>query len=347
MPQRITLEETLRERSQTAPGREIAATILGLAKAAVELGDLVAHGRLAGNLAASSGRETGGGDSQKRLDKIADDSFIRCFRELPVACVASEEDDELVILDQSAPLALAIDPLDGSSNIDTNVSIGTIFSILPAKPADSSSPVDAFLQPGSSQLAAGFVVYGPQTTLVLAFGHLEIFVLDRAAGQFVRVAVAPTIAREANEYAINASNYRHWNEAVRGYVDDCVRGADGPLHKDFNMRWIASVVAEAYRILARGGVYLYPADRRKGYEQGRLRLVYEANPLAYVIELAGGAATDGVHRILDLRPQSLHQRTPLVFGAVEEVQRVADYYTRYNYSAERSPLFAPPGLLHA
>lgn len=347
MADRVTLNETLQHQTTGPADAEIAATILALAEGMIALGELVARGQLDGDMAASTGLGNAGGDSQKRLDCIADKMLTAALRSAPVAYVASEENDEPLVLDRGSPLAVAIDPLDGSSNIDTNVSIGTIFSILPAHPERFAEPADAFLQPGSTQLAAGFAVYGPQTTLVLARSSVDIFTLDRNIGEFVRAARAPAIARATSEYAINASNHRHWNEAVRGYIEDCARGADGPRCKDFNMRWIASVVAETYRILARGGIYLYPADGRKGYETGRLRLVYEANPLAYVIERAGGAATDGVHRILDLRPSALHQRTPLVFGAAEEVQRVSDYHTKLNCSAERSPLFAPRGLLHA
>jgi fructose-1,6-bisphosphatase I len=249
-------------------------------------------------------------------------------------------------LDNLKPLAVAIDPLDGSSNIDTNVSIGTIFSVLSAHPRGPSGPIDAFLQPGSAQLAAGFVIYGPQTALVLALAGVEVFILDQTTAEFVRVIDSPTIARQANEYAINASNYRYWSAPIRNYIDDCLRGEEGPLSKNFNMRWIASLVAEAYRILVRGGVFLYPGDRRKGYDAGRLRLVYEANPIAFIIEHAGGVATNGTQRLLDLRPSSVHQRTPLIFGAADEVDRVACYHSN-NFSTRQSPLFSPATFLSA
>jgi fructose-1,6-bisphosphatase I len=204
----------------------------------------------------------------------------------------------------------------------------------------------AFLRPGTAQLAAGFVVYGPQTALVLTLrAGTHVFTLDRRTNTFVLTRADVRIPAGRREYAINASNYRHWDEPVRAYVDDCIAGADGPRGTDFNMRWIASLVAEAFRILARGGIFLYPSDARPGYERGWLRLVYEANPLALVVEEAGGAATDGENRILEISPTALHQRVPLVFGCRHKVERVAEYYAgRLPSPGERSPLFGRRGL---
>jgi fructose-1,6-bisphosphatase I len=239
---------------------------------------------------------------------------------------------------------VALDPLDGSSNIDTDLPVGTIFSILPM-PAGNGAPGAALLQPGTRQLAAGFVIYGPQTCLVLTLGQgTHILTLERRTSRFVLTHAAVRIPQRRREYAINASNYRHWDAAIRTYVDDCIAGAEGPRGENFNMRWIASLVAEAFRILVRGGIFLYPADRRPGYEHGRLRLVYEAQPIALVIEQAGGAASDGFERILDLTPRQLHQRTPLIFGSSDKVARVERYHAGPPSSSERSPLFVRRGL---
>lgn len=285
------------------------------------------------------------GDQQTRLDVIADGMFLAAARRAPVAFYASEEQPEPVTIDASRSLALAIDPLDGSSNVDLNLSFGTIFSILPAVGADASTPVAAFLQPGDRQLAAGLIIYGPQLTLVLSVGDgAHVFTHSAQEGGFVLFKSSVQIPALATEFAINASNYRHWDESVRLYFDDCVRGVHGPRARDFNMRWLASLVVEAYRILTRGGVFLYPADNRKGYRNGRLRLVYEANPVAFVVEQAGGGASNGVERILSLTPESLHQRVPLIFGSKREVLKLTRYHTDPSAIGERSPLFGTRGL---
>ncbi len=247
-----------------------------------------------------------------------------------------------------APLAVAMDPLDGSSNIDANVSIGTIFSLLPRATAGNGASEAAVLQAGTNQLAAGMVVYGPQTALVLTLGQgTHIFTLERTTSTFVLTRADVRIPVGTREYAINASNYRHWEEPVRAYIDDCIAGAEGPRGENFNMRWIASLVAEAYRIFARGGIFLYPRDARRGYRSGRLRLVYEANPIAFLVEQADGAASDGERRILGIHPRELHERVPLVFGARDKVERVARYHANPHSIGERSPLFARRGLFRA
>jgi fructose-1,6-bisphosphatase I len=242
-------------------------------------------------------------------------------------------------------LVVAIDPLDGCSNIDTAVSGGTIFSILPAA-VKATRPEEHFLRPGREQIAAGFFIYGPQTSLALTFGDgVHIFTLDRDTGVFRLAIPKVSIPQDSAEYAIDASNYRHWGDSVRAYVDDCVTGLEGPLAQDYTMRWVASLVAEAFRILARGGVFLYPADERRGYVAGRHLLIYEANPISFLIEQAGGAATDTEQRILDLRPTELHARTPFVFGSCNVVHRIVRYHTDPQFSAERAPLFTRRGLL--
>lgn len=339
---------------------DVALAVQAVAGAAALLADLVAQGPLAGSPAAVVGGNADG-DTQKELDVRADGLFLDVLRATPsVAVYASEENAAPIRLryGPGASVVVAIDPLDGSSNIDTNLSIGTIFSILPALTASEEAvledaPEDPsagdFLRPGTAQLAAGFVVYGPQTVLVLTLRQgTHAFTLDRRRGTFVLTGPDLKIPHGKREYAINASNYRHWDEPVRAYIDDCVAGADGPRGEDFNMRWNASLVAEAFRILVRGGIFLYPGDSRPGYRNGRLRLVYEGNPLALVVEEAGGAATDGEGRILDRRPGSLHQRVPLVFGCREKVERVADYYAgRLTAKGDRSPLFGRRGLFRA
>jgi fructose-1,6-bisphosphatase I len=321
---------------------EVAATIASIAEATVSIAELVALGPLAGQLAAVVGRNAGG-DEQNDLDVRTNEIIFAALRKAPVAVVGSEEEASPVVLDEHAPLGVALDPLDGSSNVATNVSIGTIFSVLPV--ATSGTLEATLLQPGTEQLAAGFVLYGPQTALVLSVGAgTQFFTLDRRTSAFRLTRPDLQIAQGNGEFAINASNYRHWDEAIRTYVDDCFAGVEGPRRQDFNMRWIASLVAEAFRILAKGGIYLYPRDARPGYQNGRLRLVYEANPIAMLIEQAGGAATDGVNRILEIVPRELHQRVPLVFGSREKVERAARYHTGGLAIGERSPLFGRRGL---
>jgi fructose-1,6-bisphosphatase I len=243
---------------------------------------------------------------------------------------------------------VAIDPLDGSSNIDSNASIGTIFSVLPAPANGNVGDPDAFLQPGSRQLAAGYAIYGPQTALVLTAGDgTHVFTLDHRDGQFRLTGERVRVPAKTREFAINASNHRHWDEPIRIYVDDCLKGSEGPRGEDFNMRWIASMVAEAHRVLARGGVYMYPADLRDGYQHGRLRLIYEANPIAWLIEQADGAASSGTARILDITPSRIHQRVPLIFGSRDEVDRLDRYHLDPYPQGERSPLFGKRGLFRS
>jgi fructose-1,6-bisphosphatase I len=261
-----------------------------------------------------------------------------------VTILASEEIEEPIALDRGADLAVALDPLDGSSNIDANVAVGTIFSVLPAS-SNGSDATACFLQPGHRQRAAGYVIYGPQCAMVLTVGKgTLVFTLDDKADTLRLTGPNVQIPVTTREYAINASNQRHWSPVVRAYIADCLAGREGPRGEDFNMRWIASLVAECHRILSRGGVFLYPGDARRGYEHGRLRLVYEANPIAWLVEQAGGKATNGADRILDIVPGALHQRTPLVFGSSEEVERVARYKREPQLIGQRSPLFGERGL---
>jgi fructose-1,6-bisphosphatase I len=327
--------------------RPVAAAVLALAHAARQIADLVARGPLAGSLDAEIGTNVDG-DVQKELDVRANAFLIAALQATPVAAIASEELDEPLVCDESAPLLVALDPLDGSSNIDTDVSIGTIFSILPALAGAGGEAMHAFCQPGSRQKAAGYVIYGPHCALVLTVRKgTHCFTLERISGEFRLTRSAIQIPASAREYAINASNQRHWSEAIRAYFADCVEGKDGPRGQDFNMRWIASLVAECHRILARGGVFLYPADARKGYQQGRLRLLYEANPIALLIEQAGGKAIDGQSPILEIAGTALHQRTPLIFGSRAEVELIGRYVAGRHSLSERAPLFGLRGLFRA
>jgi fructose-1,6-bisphosphatase I len=340
----LTLSDTLDAWAGADNARQqVAHTVNALAKGAIALAAKIAEGPLGGDFAAtlSSGEA---GEGQKALDVIANELIIGALAEAPVAAVASEENEAPVLLAADGPLLVAIDPLDGSSNIDTDISVGTIFAVF-RRPegANAADPV-AFFQGGRDQLAAGYVIYGPHVALMLTVGAgTWHFALDRA-GTF-RLADAQVSVKEGTpEFAINMSNYHHWDEPVRGYVDDCLAGKTGARERDFNMRWVASMVADAHRIFRRGGIYLYPGDSRKGYHQGRLRLIYEAFPVAFLMEQAGGAAPDGCAAILDLTANALHQRVPFVFGAKDEVGRVARYHLAPAGHGERSPLFARRGL---
>ncbi|NDV86034.1 class 1 fructose-bisphosphatase [Aurantimonas aggregata] len=328
--------------------RQVAETIRQLCAASVKVRNTITNGSASEHLGASRDAMNAGGDVQKELDVVADRLFLDAAKAAGIAYFGSEEQDEAIVIDRDGALALAIDPLDGSSNIETNVSIGTIFSILPVTDAHRGDPKSAFLQPGSRQLAAGFFIYGPQLLLVLSVGNgTHVFIFSSSFGGFVELIGSVSIPERASEFAINASNYRHWEPQIRSYIDDCLAGAEGPRERDFNMRWIGSMVADCYRILVRGGVFLYPGDARKGYAKGRLRHVYEASPVAFCVEHAGGSATDGLHRILDIVPDSLHARTSLVFGGKREVARIARYMADPAELSERSPLFGKRSLFRA
>lgn len=315
--------------------RPVLATLCAVSE---KLAQTIADGELSGDLGAAVGTNLGG-DGQKALDLMADDAYRAALQESGVRWYASEEQDQVVEINPNGDLALAIDPLDGSSNIDVNISVGTIFSIFPAnKEAEAS-----FLRPASEQIAAGYFIYGPQTGLVLTFGAGTLrFVMDSRSRQFLYVGEKTTLPEESSEYAINASNYRHWSRPIRAFIDDCVDGTEGPRGRDFNMRWVASLVAETHRILSRGGVFLYPGDSRPGYERGRLRMVYECAPIAFVIEQAGGQATDGVDPIMGQQASSLHGRTPFVFGSTVKVEKVTTYHDLPQ--DETAALFGKRGL---
>ena len=326
----------------------VSRTIESVAEACIEISALVARGPLAGELGAEQDNNVDG-DPQKVLDLIANDLLIEALHHAPVSCLVSEELEEPCVINEGAPLFVATDPLDGSSNIDTNVSVGTIFSILPSGISEDRSNMDdicRLLQPGTAQLAAGYVIYGPQTALVMTTGEgTMVFTLDPLTSEFRLTSDGVRIPMDTNEFAINSSNSRQWDGHIKAYVDDCLEGVDGPHGTNYNMRWIASLVAECHRIISRGGIFLYPADIRRGYSAGRLRLVYECNPIAYLVEQAGGGATTGIQRVLEIQPNSIHERIPMIFGSKHEVELVEQYYAGLNPYHERPQLFRNRTLL--
>ncbi len=302
-----------------------------VARACKSISHSVNKGAL-GEVLGSAGSENVQGEIQKKLDIIANEVLIEANEwGGHLAAMASEEMDEIYQVPNRYPRGeylLLFDPLDGSSNIDVNVSIGTIFSVL-VKPEGVDVSEQDFLQAGHQQVAAGYCVYGPQTTLVLTVGHgVDMFTLDREQGSFVLTQENVRIPEDTKEFAINMSNMRHWDAPTTRYIEECLQGSEGPRGKDFNMRWIASMVADVHRILTRGGVFMYPWDKREPGKPGKLRLMYEANPMAWLVEQAGGAATNGRQRILDIAPEQLHQRVSVVLGSKNEVDRVTQYYAQ-------------------
>lgn len=305
-----------------------------VSRACKSIGHAVSKGALAGVLG-NQGSENVQGEAQKKLDVISNDILLEAntWGGL-LAAMASEEMDSIHKIPSHYPKGeylLLFDPLDGSSNIDVNVSIGTIFSILKA-PQDivgREATEDDFLQPGCQQVAAGYALYGPQTLLVLTIGHgVVAFTLDRELGSWVLTQENIRIPEDTKEFSINMSNMRHWDEPVRRYIEDCLAGETGPRGKNFNMRWVASMVAEVHRILQRGGIFLYPWDKREPNKPGKLRLMYEANPMSMLVEQAGGAAVDTVNRILEIQPTQIHQRVSVILGSKNEVETVKTYFNK-------------------
>jgi fructose-1,6-bisphosphatase I len=279
----------------------------------------------------SAGTENVQGEVQKKLDIISNEVLIEANEwGGHLAAMASEEMDSIHVVPHRYPQGeylLLMDPLDGSSNIDVNVSIGTIFSVLRKVGHSRGVSEEDFLQPGKHQAAAGYCVYGPQTTLALTVGDgVAMFTLDREQGSWVLTHDNVAIPDDTKEFAINMSNQRHWAVPVQRYIGECLEGKDGPRGKDFNMRWVGSMVADVHRLLSRGGVFLYPWDRREPDKPGKLRLMYEANPMAFLVEQAGGMASDGRARIMDVVPKTLHERTSVILGSKNEVQRATDYH---------------------
>jgi fructose-1,6-bisphosphatase I len=316
-----------REHGMSADLRLLLETV---ARACKAISHAVGKGAL-GDVLDSVGTINVQGEAQKKLDVLSNQILIEatCWGGY-LAGMASEEMDGPLGIPVAYPRGrylLLFDPLDGSSNIEVNVSIGTIFSVLSC-PRDVEDPNEqCFLQRGSSQVCAGYTVYGPQTLMVLTVGHgVVVFTLDRDTGSFLLTRENMRVPEQTAEFAINMSNLRHWDAPVRRYIDELIAGKTGPLGKDYNLRWVASMVSDVHRIMTRGGIFMYPRDARDPGKPGRLRLMYEANPMAYLVEQAGGAATNGHQRMLDIDPKQLHERVAVFLGSKEEVERVTAYH---------------------
>jgi fructose-1,6-bisphosphatase I len=329
-----TLTQFIIEEQRRIPGAtgDFTSLLNDVVTACKKIACAVTRGGLIGILG-SAESENVQGETQKKLDIISNDVMVNSLEWTGhLAGMASEEMDDPLSIPAMYPRGkylILFDPLDGSSNIDVNVSVGTIFSILRAPEGCENPTVEDYLQPGTRQICAGYAVYGPATMLVLTSGHgVNGFTLDRSIGEFILSHPDMTIPADTREFAINMSNQRHWEAPVRRYVDECIQGKEGARGADFNMRWVASMVAEVHRILTRGGIFMYPIDEKlkaKGQE-GKLRLMYEANPMGFIVEQAGGACSTGRERIMELKPTGLHQRVPVILGSRNEVERVVDYH---------------------
>ncbi|MQX37282.1 class 1 fructose-bisphosphatase [Roseospira navarrensis] len=335
MSQRDTLQEWLDGQVVgLQAGQAVADAILALADGARRITALIRQGHLLE-------RDPDEWSIQTVLEDGANTILREVAESAPVAHYASEDHGDVIVLDSDGPLALAVDPLDGASHLDANVVTGTIFSLYP-KAAD---PVASFVRSGRDLLVAGYAMYGPRTVLVLTLGHgAAKFTLDPATDRFLLTQPTMKTPEDADKFAINAANYRHWEPPVRAYIDDCIEGRDGPRDKDFRMRWASSLVAEAHRILTLGGVFLYPRDSRPGRQKGTLRRVFDAVPIAMIAEQCGAAATDGARPILDAVPEGLHDRAPLVFGSRMKVERVQRYHQDPDFATDAAPLFGVRGL---
>lgn len=331
MTNKVTLTQFIIEQQRGLPDASGTFSMLlnNIVTACKKISHLVNRGNLVGVLG-SAESENVQGEVQKKLDIITNDIMVNALNWTGhLAGMASEEVDDIITIPAQYPkgkyLAL-FDPLDGSSNIDVNLAVGTIFSIIRCREGVDPAPED-FLRKGSEQVCAGFVLYGPSTMMVLTTGHgVNGFTLDQDIGEFILTHPNMRIPEETNEFAINISNRRFWEPPVQRYIDECLLGTEGPRAKNFNMRWIASLVAEVYRILTRGGVFLYPLDSKDPSKPGKLRIMYEANPMAFIIEQAGGACSTGRERILDIKPTGIHQRVPLILGSKSEVERIINYH---------------------
>ena len=333
MSKRVSLTQYLveQQRQHGHIPAELRLLIEVVARACKRISISVNKGAL-GDVLGSAHSENVQGEVQKKLDIIANEVLIEANEwGGALAAMASEEMEGIYVVPNRYPQGeylLLFDPLDGSSNIDVNVSIGTIFSVL-KKPEGAGVSEADFLQPGKQQVAAGYCVYGPQTTLVLTVGDgVAMFTLDREQGSWVLTQDGVTIPEDTKEFAINMSNMRHWAPPMKRYIDECLAGKTGPRGKDFNMRWVASMVADVHRILTRGGVFMYPWDQREPEKPGKLRLMYEANPMGFLVEQAGGAATNARQRVLDIQPGKLHERVSVVLGSKKEVERITAYHNK-------------------
>lgn len=322
---------TAQHQSHTNPG-EFIGLVNDISTACKKIAALASKGDLVDVLGAA-GSENVQGEEQKKMDIITNDIFIEALENNShVAALASEEMEAVHNLPTDKPRGkylVTFDPLDGSSNMDVNVSVGTIFSIIEAPAGVEDPSATDFLKPGTAQVAAGYCLYGPSTIMVLTTGQgVDMFTLDRDCGEFILTRKAVMIPKDTQEFAINSSNQRHWEAPVKRYIDECQQGSEGPRGKNFNMRWVASMVAEVHRILSRGGIFIYPIDKklRAAGKGGKLRLMYEANPMSMIIEQAGGSATTGRERIMEIQPDELHQRIAVILGSKNEVDLLSSYH---------------------
>lgn len=339
---RKTLTQFMNEEQRRIPGAtgDFSGLISDVATASKIIASYVAKGALVAT----------GKDLNQKLEAIANDIMLEAgIATGHLAAMASEDMDGIKTAQPRGKYLLTFDPLNGSGNLDINFQTGTIFAILKAPDAKRKAKDDDFLQPGNQMLCAGLVQYGASTRLILTTGlGVNGFTLDRDIGEYVLTHPQMTIPQESSTFAVNASNEKYWEPPVRRYVQECMAGKEGPRGKDFGMRWVASLVAEAYRILTRGGVFLYPHDERTRDQGGRLGLIYEANPIAFIIEQAGGGAITGRNRILEIKPAELHQRAPFIFGSKDEVDRLHRYHQEYVEGKDPSsydmPLFSSRSL---
>jgi fructose-1,6-bisphosphatase I len=329
--QHITITKFLAQHLQGEHAVALTALLTDIVVACKQIAVAIDSGALVGNMG-SLGSENIQGEVQKALDVITNDIFIECNqRSGYVAGMASEEMDNIIEVaekhKQNGQYLLLFDPLDGSSNVNVNISVGTIFSIL--KSANKAPELADFLQPGTAQVCAGYALYGTSTMLVLTTGNgVNGFTLDAENGEFYLTHPNMQLAKDTEEFSINMSNYRFWQAPVQRYIDECLQGKEGKRKKDFNMRWVASMVAEVHRILVRGGVFMYPIDSKLQAKGGKLRLMYEANPMSFIVEQAGGHATTGLQRILEVQPTGLHQRVPVMMGSANEVDKLIAYHQK-------------------
>ncbi len=335
MSQRTSFYKFISEEQREHPfaSGKLTGLLLEVLSACKKIAHLTGNGELANEAMGSAGSENVQGETQKKLDILSNDLFIESTEWCGyLAGMASEEMDHCRQIPAVFPRGrylITFDPLDGSSNIDINVSVGTIFSILELPEGVEDVKDEHFLQSGAKQVCAGYCLYGTSTMLVLTTGRgVNGFTLDPSTGDFLLTMPDIKIPVDTNEYSINQSYSRHWQPPMKRYIDECLQGADGPLGKDYNMRWVASMVADVHRLLCRGGIFMYPMDQRmeaKGVG-GKLRLLYEANPMSFIVEQAGGMASTGYERIMDIEPTALHQRVPVVLGSSNEVERVVGYH---------------------
>ena len=322
----MTISEFLAQHLQGEYSDALAAILNDIIVAVKQIAVAIDAGAIAGNMG-SLASENVQGEVQKTLDVLTNDIFIQEIQKSGyVAGMVSEEVVEPIKLTvKNGQYLLCVDPLDGSSNVNVNISVGTIFSVLKAK--NNQPELIDFLQAGTEQICAGYALYGTSTMLVLTTGNgVNGFTLDKTIDTFVLTHPNMQIPQDSTEFAINMSNYRFWQEPVQRYIDECLQGTEGERHKDFNMRWVASMVAEVHRILVRGGIFMYPTDAKA--KTGKLRLMYEANPMSFIVEQAGGASTTGLQRVMEVNPTGIHQRVPIMLGSKNEIDRIASYHQK-------------------